>query len=62
MQEYFCNRVENIVVKGEIVHYELFLFFPLCFQESSLYYASMKNRENELAGKINDVAKETWMN
>ena len=29
------KRVENIVGKGEIAHYEQFLFFPQCFQKAS---------------------------
>ena len=28
----FSKREENIVGKGEIAHYEQFLFFPQCFQ------------------------------
>ena len=28
------KRVENAVGKGEIAHYEQFLFFPLCFQNT----------------------------
>ena len=29
------DRVENIVEKGEIAHYEQFLLFPKCFQNLS---------------------------
>ena len=28
------KRVENTVGKGEIAHYEQFLFFPQCFQKT----------------------------
>ena len=31
----FYKRVENTVEKGEIAHYEQFLFFPQCFQKTS---------------------------
>ena len=34
------DLVENIVGKGEIAHYERFLFFPQCFQKLSVVYAS----------------------
>ena len=27
------NRVENIVAKGEVAHYEQFLLFPKCFSK-----------------------------
>ena len=30
----FCKRVENIVGKGEIAHYEQFLLCPQCFQNT----------------------------
>ena len=30
------NRVENIVAKGEIVHYERFLLLSQCFQGSPI--------------------------
>ena len=30
------DRVENIVVKGEIARYEQFLLFPQCFQKLSV--------------------------
>ena len=30
----FSKRVENIVGKGEITHYEQFLLFPQCFQKT----------------------------
>ena len=30
------DRVENIVVKGEIAGYEQFLLFPQCFQKLSV--------------------------
>ena len=29
----FSKMIENTVGKGEIAHYEQFLFFPQCFQE-----------------------------
>ena len=29
------NRVENILAKGEIAHYEQFPFLSQCFQKSS---------------------------
>ena len=29
-----CNRVENIVGKGEIARYEQFLLSPQCFQKA----------------------------
>ena len=28
----FYKQVENIVEKGEVAHYEQFLYFPWCFQ------------------------------
>ena len=34
------DRVENIVGKGEIAHYEQFLLFPQCFQKLSVVDAS----------------------
>ena len=34
------KRVENIVEKGEIAHYEQFLLFPLCFQKACFPGAS----------------------
>ena len=34
------DGVENIVRKGEIAHYENFLFFPQCFQKLSVVDAS----------------------
>ena len=30
------DRVQNIVGKGEIAHYEQFLLFPQCFQKLSV--------------------------
>ena len=30
----FSKREENTVGKGDIAHYEQFLFFPLCFQKT----------------------------
>ena len=30
----FSKWVENAVEKGEIAHYEQFLFFPYCFQKT----------------------------
>ena len=30
----FSKRVENTVEKGEIAHYEQFLFFPQCSQKT----------------------------
>ena len=33
--DYIFNRVENIVEKGEIAHYEQFLLLPQCFQKST---------------------------
>ena len=33
-------RVENIVGKGEIAHYEQFLLFPQCFQKLYIVDAS----------------------
>ena len=30
----FFKRVENKVGKGEIAHFEQFLFFPQCFQKT----------------------------
>ena len=30
------ERVQNIVGKGEIAHYEQFLLFPQCFQKLSV--------------------------
>ena len=38
IQSYDC--LENIVGKGEIAHYEQFLFFPQCFQKLSVADAS----------------------
>ena len=35
MKVYFLNRVENIVAKREIAHYEQFIVLPQCFQKSS---------------------------
>ena len=32
---YLFNRVENIVAKGEITHYEQFRLLSQCFQKSS---------------------------
>ena len=32
----FSDRVENIVEKEEIAHYEQFLLFPQCFQKLSV--------------------------
>ena len=34
------DTVENIVVKGEIAHYEQFLLFQQCFQKLSVVNAS----------------------
>ena len=34
MAESFPKRVENIVRKGEIAHYEQFLLFSQCFQKT----------------------------
>ena len=34
------DRVENIVEKGEIAHYEQFLLFPQCFQKACFPGAS----------------------
>ena len=34
------QKVENIVAKGEIAHYEQFLILPQCFQMSSASEAS----------------------
>ena len=34
------KRVENTVGKGEIAHYEQFLFFPQCFQKACFPEAS----------------------
>ena len=34
------DRVENFVRKGEIAHYEQFLFFPQCVQKLSSVDAS----------------------
>ena len=34
------DRVENIVGKGEIAHFEQFLLFPQCFQKLSVVDAS----------------------
>ena len=34
MTESSPNRVENIVGKGGIAHYEQFLLFPQCFQKT----------------------------
>ena len=34
------DRVENIVGKEEIAHYEQFLLFPQCFQKQSVVDAS----------------------
>ena len=36
----FSTRVENIVGKGEIAHYEQFLLFPQCFQTACFPGAS----------------------
>ena len=35
-----CDRVENIVGKGEIARYEQFLLFPQCFQKACFPGAS----------------------
>ena len=35
MEIQFCDRVENIVQKEEIAHYEQFLLFPQSFQKLS---------------------------
>ena len=32
--EKFSKSIENIVGKGEIAHYELFLLFSQCFQKT----------------------------
>ena len=32
----FCKWVENTVGKGEIAHYEQFLLFPQCFQNTCI--------------------------
>ena len=40
MAESYPNGVENTVVKGEIAHYEQFLFFPQCFQKACFPGAS----------------------
>ena len=32
----FAKQVENTVGKGEIAHYEQFLFFPQCFQKTCI--------------------------
>ena len=37
---HLSDRVENIVRKGEIAHYEQFLLFPQCFQKLSAVDAS----------------------
>ena len=34
------ERLENIIAKGEIAHYEQFLLLPKCFQKSSAAEAS----------------------
>ena len=34
MDESSPKRVEKSVEKGEIAHYEQFLFFPQCFQKT----------------------------
>ena len=35
MKFYLPTKVENIVAKGEIAHFEQFLLLSQCFQESS---------------------------
>ena len=35
MKTFLLNRVENIVAKGEISHYEQFDLLSQCFQKSS---------------------------
>ena len=37
----YVIRVERKVVKGEITHYEQFLFLPQCFQKSSAAHPSI---------------------
>ena len=46
-----CDRLENIVGKGEIACYEQFLLFPQCFQKLSVVDAS--NEYLWLKTKIN---------
>ena len=52
----FSDRVENIVGKEEIVHYEQFLLFPQCFQKLSIVDAlkqvSMEQRINNIHCKM----------
>ena len=44
----FFQQVENTMRKGEIAHYERFLFFPQCFQETQV----LQTRKNQgLFGK-----------
>ena len=40
MEKQLSDRVENVVGKGEIAHYNQFLFFPQCFQKLSVVDAS----------------------
>ena len=47
MVQFFWDRVENIVGKGENAGYQHFLLFPQCFQKSSF------------PGKIRDCVKKT---
>ena len=36
MKEQLLSKIKNIVEKEEIAHHEQFLFFPQCFQKSSV--------------------------
>ena len=40
MRVKLLNRVEKILAKGEITHYEQFLLLPKCFQKLSAADAS----------------------
>ena len=40
MKETLLKKVKNIVVKGEIVHYEQYLFLSHCYQNASAAEAS----------------------
>ena len=40
MRVYYLNKVENMLAKGEITHYERYHLLSQCFQKSSPFKAS----------------------
>ena len=52
MTVYLLERVENILAKGKVAHYEPFLLMPQCVQKSSAVYVSNASAVGKQLRKI----------